>query len=58
MRLKQKDINSINKRISGAIALEMRMKSPRASISKDKKKEASRKACRGKASFYFCFINN
>lgn len=48
MKLDSKDIKSIKTKVNGKIALEMRMKSPRASISKDRKKEASKNACRGK----------
>ena len=53
MKLKTKDIKAIRNKVNGKIALEMRMKSPRASVSKDRKKEASRRACRAKASFLF-----
>ena len=56
MKLKSKDKKTINRKINGQIHLEMRKKAPRYSISKDKKKEASRSACRGKASFYFSFV--
>ncbi|MDO4198672.1 MAG: hypothetical protein Q4D13_06770 [Erysipelotrichaceae bacterium] len=52
MKLKKKDVNDIRKKVNGQIALEMRKKSPRASVTRDRKKEASRSACRGKASFY------
>ena len=45
---------SMNQKINGAIALEMRKKCPRFSIEVDRKKEQSKKMCRQKnGDFYF-----
>lgn len=48
---------SIKTAVNGAIALEMRKKSPRASIAKDKKKESSKYAARRNDDFFRILFN-
>ena len=42
---------SIATKVNGKIALEMRMKSPRACVHTDRKKENKKRQCRSKVSF-------
>ena len=48
---------STTTRVNGQIALEMRMKSPRSSISKDRKKEKNKRQCRGRDNVSFFMVS-